>query len=160
MDSSHSCKPAYPTFLNGGKAAIENMSTFGIEWLFRSRSFSPYQHQICEIFFRKHIFILLKMPIDKRPGQDTRAGQGGERWTLPLPANNTLHLSQIKNTFVSNCKMDSTRPRTRCRFDHAGIVHFLASPDAQEVMWVSESVSESFRVSRLDWCDPGEWWYL
>ena len=41
---------------------------------------------------------------------------------------------------------------------------FLASPDAQEVMWVSQSVSQSVshwvRVSWLDWCDPGEWWYL
>ena len=30
----------------------------------------------------------------------------------------------------------------------------------QEVMWVSQWVSESVIVSRFDWCDPGEWWYL
>ena len=37
---------------------------------------------------------------------------------------------------------------------------FLASQEAQEVMFVSESVSHWVLVSRLDWCDPGEWWYL
>ena len=33
---------------------------------------------------------------------------------------------------------------------------FLASPDALEVIVVTDSLM----VSRLDWCDPGEWWYL
>ena len=66
---------------------------------------------------------------------------------------------------------------------------FLASPDALEVMWVSDWVSVSTDLNdvtlvsdvsywrldwcyscnwgywwrwwrRLDWCDPGEWWYL
>ena len=70
------------------------------------------------------------------------------------------------------------------------ILIFLASPDAQEVMWVSQSVSHSVSHSELadltdvtlvsddtfrrlgtwvthdhlssviDWYDPSEWWYL
>ena len=35
---------------------------------------------------------------------------------------------------------------------------FLASQDAIEVMWVTYSLSD--RSHWLDWCDPGEWWYL
>ena len=37
---------------------------------------------------------------------------------------------------------------------------FLASPDALEVIVVTDSLTEWVIVSRLDWCDPGEWWII
>ena len=65
--------------------------------------------------------------------------------------------------------------------DVSPVAMFLASPDAQEVMWVSEWVTDwsgladltddTFRrlgtwvthdhlSSVIDWYDPSEWWYL
>ena len=54
-------------------------------------------------------------------------------------------------------------PRPEVKFLHkqghlSPLYFFLASQDAIEVMYVSEYLSD--RSHWLDWCDPGEWWYL
>ena len=123
---------------HSGNAQIE---TFFLFWCL------PFKGNTWYSWFLKHLFHL-KMTLH-------HCGR--------ICASSKLWLwSNIFHIYISYCKGFLLCEKNNSGFDP----HPSSSPfNLFSVTWrsrsdVSDWVTLSVRVSRLDWCDPGEWWYL
>ena len=75
-------------------------------------------------------------------------------WTIPLSFSLTLLSATAMNKTILEV---ASQHSATFPVDQIKRKTFLASWDAIEPMWLTESVR---LLNRLDWCDPGEWRYL